>query len=313
MGFSLKIIGIANPVSGRRGKRDLLDDIQACAARRGVEFAWRWSSSAGDAARLAAQSDGADVIVVAGGDGTINDVVNGLKGRRMPLVVVPLGTENIIAKEFGFPATADAVIRRALEGRPLTIDAGSVNARRFMIVVGVGFDAEVVHRLAEVRKGHISHATYLGPLLTTFARHEFPRLVVEVDGVRVFEARGLALVGNLSRYSMGLRILNRASPEDGLLDVCALPCDSRGRLLLHALDIARGRHTERTREGVVYAQGACIRIDSPDAAPVEVDGEPAGVLPIECRVCPRDVRLLVEERDSAVLARRNGREDCVPC
>ncbi len=281
--------------------------------RRGAEFAWRWSQSAGDAARLAAQSDDADVIVVAGGDGTINDVVNGLKGRGTPLVVVPLGTENILAKEFGFPATADAVVRRALEGRPLTIDAGSVNARRFLIVVGVGFDAEVVHRLADVRKGHISHATYLGPLLSAFARHEFPRLIVEVDGLRVFESRGLALIGNLSRYSMGLRILNRASPDDGLLDVCALPCGSRGRLLMHAFDLARGRHTERTGEGVVYARGARIRIDSPDAAPVEVDGEPAGALPVECRVHPGDVRLLVDPRDPAFPVRWNGREGCVPC
>ncbi|MCC7291808.1 MAG: NAD(+)/NADH kinase [Phycisphaerales bacterium] len=288
----MNIVCISNPVSGRRHADERLEEVRLRLEARGVAFHWVKTQRAGHAAELAAGAVDADAILVAGGDGTLCDVINGLAGRRTPLAVLATGTENILAKEFRCASDPDGVVRTLLRGTATDLDVGLANGRRFLIVAGVGFDAEVVRRLVERRQGHISHVSYAGPLWDAFVHHRFPQLLVEVDGRAVFEAPGFAFVGNLPRYSMGMRILGRASFCDGRLDVCAFPCRSRTKLLQHAADILWRRHLDR--EGIVYASGRTIRITSADAAPVETDGEYFGTLPVTCGVSTREACILID-------------------
>lgn len=288
----LRIVCIANPISGRRNVDEIIADISARLSACGVRFERYTTGFAGHARTLAAQHADADAMLCCGGDGTICEIINGLDGRPVPLAILPSGTENILARELGCSADPDAVVRTLLKGNMVRFDVGRANGRRFLIVAGIGFDAEVVRRLVAVRRGHISYLSYARPLWDTLRRYGYPRLVVTVDGIPVFDDRGLVLIGNIPRYSIGLRILSCARPDDGRLDVCAFRCRNAAMLFQHATDVFWSRHVGR--DGVFYAQGHRIDVTSPEGADVEIDGEFAGSLPLSCTIRPAEARILID-------------------
>lgn len=290
---------IVNPISGRGGDTQL----QALCERlreAGHDVVVRETERAGHARELAAECcrAGASGVVVAGGDGTLNEVVSGMEGDGVPILIVASGTENIMAKYLGLTEFGGTSVsgRRLLDvfqgGREVAVDVPSVNGRPFTLIVGVGFDAEVVRLLSQGRAGHISYWHYFWPIWSTFWRYRHPRVVVEADGDRIFEGTGLVLVGNVPRYAVGLRILREADPGDGLLDVCVFRCFGRVRLLTHALWTLLRRHVGS--RDVVYRQAKRVRISSDvDGVPVQVDGDVAGVLPADIGLTPTQVRFLV--------------------
>ena len=285
----MRVAAIVNPVSGRGRAVRLLRVLAGRLQDGGVTLDVLRTAGPGDAVRFAADlAPDIDVVLAVGGDGTLCDVIHGLKGRRMPVLSVPTGTENIVAREFGLTADANAIARTLLSGSRVELDVGMVNAtgrlvgRRFLIMVGVGFDADVIERITRRRRGSIDHLDYFWPVWQAFGSYRFPRIRVEADGECVFDQRGLVWVGALPRYAMGLRILEHARFDDGLLDVCAMPCGSRLGLLSCAANVWRGRHLDQA--GVVYRQCKEVRITSDDRAAVQVDGDVAGTLPITCRV-----------------------------
>lgn len=286
-----KIAVIVNPVSGRRHVGSLIRKIARLVHGEGGRFDIRETVGPGHATVLARQiGPEVDAVLAVGGDGTVCEIINGLPCVDTPLLVLGAGTENLLARELRMPTTAGRVARTLLHGRPIPMDLGKVNGRHFLVVAGAGFDAECVVRMHQVRQGHITHLSYFWPIWRTFWTHRFPLMTAEVDGVRVFDGRGVALVGMISRYSAGLRVLHSACWDDGLLDLCVFGCTSKSNLLLHAYRVVRGRHPRAT--GVIYRQGQRIRISSPEAVPVEVDGELCGELPIECSIEPGGARIL---------------------
>ena len=291
-GMTLKVLAIVNPVSGRRPARPLIEEVGRILAARGADLHIECTNHQGHATQLAQSAHREfGAILVGGGDGTVSEVINGLCGTTLPLVILGTGTENLLARELSMPTTAVAAADALLHGRSLHLDVGIVNGRRFLVVVGVGFDAEVVKRLTEMRRGNITHFTYVSPIWRTFWNHRFPTLRIEADGERVFEGRGMAYVGVTGRYARGLRILTDARPDDGLLDLCVMPCATRRRLVSLACSVVLQRH--RRRADVIYRQVRAIDISSPDEdTPVEIDGDCGGTLPVECRIEPRSAVLL---------------------
>ena len=269
----------------------MLRAVQAILARHDADLDIQPTQHAGHGAELARlHAPHVEAVLVAGGDGTLCEVANGLAGSAVPVCAFGAGTENLMARVFRMPQEPAGLATALLQGERVPCDVGTVNDRRFLAVVGVGFDAEVVSRLVRVRRGHIDYLNYFWPIWRTFWSHRFPRLVVHVDGVRVFAGRGLAILGNIWRYSLGLPILQHAQPSDGLLDLCIFPTRSRSKLLVHAVNVLARRHVGRA--GSIYAQGKRITIDSPDRVPIEVDGDEAGYLPIECTVHEHGLTLL---------------------
>lgn len=281
----------------------------------GAELELFRTTGPGDARRLGREAavSGADLIVVAGGDGTVSEVVSGLREAAVPppVLIAPRGTENVLAKYLGLRLDGDELAEAALNGRAQEIDLGLCNGRLFMLVAGAGFDAEVVRRVHAVRGRHLDYGAYFWPLWRAFWSYRHPTICVDVDGQRVFEGPGLAIAGNIPRYAMGLRLLRDARPDDGLMDVCIFAGRTRRRLIHHAICAALARHVGRP--GVVYRQGRTIRISAPAGATpppgattrsagsrrepagvgVELDGDPGGELPIELEVIPRGARFIV--------------------
>jgi diacylglycerol kinase (ATP) len=163
-------------------------------------------------------------------------------------------------------------------------------------MAGVGFDASVVHELGRIRSGPIDITNYVLPAVKAVAEYRFSKLTVTVDGKRVFDdGPAMAFVGNIPEYGTGFPILPLAKADDQLLDVCVMPCSTRRRLLELALAVASGDHLRQ--EDVVYLKGTSVRVESPDAVPVQVDGEPAGTTPLHIDLLPGRIPFIVPPRE----------------
>ena len=234
------------------------------------------------------------MVVVAGGDGTVREVAHGLEGSDKPLLIMPCGTENLLANELGFNEKLKTLIRIFEAGYMRPLDLGNVNGRCFTSIAGFGFDGEVVKRVSEQRDGHINHFDYFWPIWRTFWGYEFAPMKVRVDGDEIYDGPGLVFVGNISRYAVGLQILHYADFGDGLLDVCIYKCASRLHLVKHSMMTVL-KHHAKCRD-VIYRQGKNITVSSDvNRIRTEIDGDPGPALPVEISVIPQAVKCIVPE------------------
>jgi len=283
---------IVNPVSGGADNRGLAAALEQRLRTRGYGARVMFTSGRGDGRRFAGSlAPETPVVLAVGGDGTINEVVDGLAGRPIPVLVVPRGTENLLGKYLKIRVDLDWIAAAADRPRCVDFDVAVANGRSFLCVSGIGIDAEVIQRLEHRRRGHIHHLDYFWPLWRTICGYSFPTIRVEVDGAPIFEDRGIAFVGNANRYAFNLGILREARPDDGLLDVCIYRCASRSRLLVHSLRTLLHRHIGKS--GVIYLKARHIRMSAVQPLPVEIDGELFGTTPVEYTVRPKAVRLVV--------------------
>jgi len=284
---------IRNPISGRGGTGALIAALAQEISRRGGYLDVHETEAPGDAARLAALTPPeVHAVISAGGDGTLREVVSGMIGKPVPLVVLPTGTENVLAKHFGYRRDVNAIVKTLEHGRVEAYDVGVCNGRKFILLAGVGFDGDVVNRLHAARKGNITHLSWTLPLLRAFCAHTYPEVCVAVDDREIFRGRALVFVGNIARYSLGMCVLDRARTDDGLLDVRVLPCRTRRELLGYGLRMLL--HQPIRRADALYMQGKTARVWSPGAEEVlvQIDGDFGGRLPIDCRIIDKGVRLL---------------------
>jgi diacylglycerol kinase family enzyme len=221
-------------------------------------------------------------------------VAHGLEGSDKPLLIIPHGTENLLANELGFDERLKTIIRTFEAGYIRPLDLGRANGRCFTSIAGFGFDGAVVKRMSEQRAGHINHFDYVWPIWRTFWEYKFEPMCVEVDGEQIFDGRGIVFVGNISRYAIGLQILHYADFGDGLLDVCVYKCASQLHLAKHSLLTILKRHANR--RDVTYRQGKNVSVTSrTNRIRTEVDGDPGPALPVKITVVRHAVKCIVPE------------------
>jgi diacylglycerol kinase (ATP) len=288
---------IVNPKSGATSTKEMGRLFERYLAKRGFEVRAFLTNSLSHACELATDAAvdyDCALVVVAGGDGTVREVAHGLEGSDKPLLVMPCGTENLLANELGFDEKIKHLIRTFEAGYIRPLDLGNVNGRCFTSIAGFGFDGEVVKRVSEQRQGHINHFDYFWPIWRTLWGYEFAPMKVRVDGEDIFDGPGLVFVGNISRYAVGLQILHNADFSDGLLDICIYKCASRIHLVKHSIMTVLKLHT-RFRD-VIYRQGKNITVTSDvSGIKTEIDGDPGPALPVEISIIPRAVRCIVPE------------------
>jgi len=265
--------------------------------KRGFELRASLTTSLDNACELATDAavdyDCAMVVVV-GGDGTVREVAHGLEGSDKPLLIVPCGTENLLANELGFDEKLKTIIRTFEAGYIRPLDLGSANGKCFTSIAGFGFDGEVVKCVSQQRDGHIDYFDYVWPIWRTFWTYKFDPMKVDVEGKEIFNGRGLVFIGNISRYAMGLQVLHYADFGDGLLDVCIYKCASRIRLLKHSLMTVLKQHAKSA--DCLYRQGKNITVSSEFSdIETEIDGDPGPQLPIQIKVIPHAVNVMVPE------------------
>jgi YegS/Rv2252/BmrU family lipid kinase len=227
-------------------------------------------------------------IVAAGGDGTVLEVINRAPG--LPVAVLPLGTENLTARYLGIGRDPALVAATVAAGRSCVFDLGQASGRAFALMAGAGFDAEVVQRVHRRRRGHIGRFSYALPILQALQEYRFPAIEVEVadTGERLHGA--LLFVFNLPCYGLGLPIGKDARPDDGWLDLYVFETPGGAALLWSLAAVWRRRHTDLP--DVHHRRVRRARLTAASAVPLQLDGDPAGTLPVEIGIAPRRMTLL---------------------
>ena len=234
-------------------------------------------------------------LVGVGGDGTAAELVN----RTMPgvpLSLLPSGNENLLARHLGLGQTPESVARAVGEGTLARLDSGRANGRLFLLMVGCGFDADVVRRVHARRKGRVRSRDYFKPILQSIRSYEYPELrIYWGDDSEPLTARWL-FVFNLPCYGGGLRLAPEADGTDGWLDVCAFRRGSLCSGLRYAAAIGLGRH--QTMADCTVRRAQRLRITSDAEAPYQLDGDPGGVLPLDIEVIPDRLTVVVPAREA---------------
>jgi lipid kinase YegS len=278
-------------VHGARADRPELRQMLAWVRQRGHAVNVRVTWSAGDGEALAAEAAdrGTDVVVACGGDGTLNEVVNGLDGRDIPLGVIPLGTANDFARQTGIPEDADHAMDVILRRKPVRIDTASMNGRRFLNVSTGGVGAEATAETpadAKASLGPLAYAiTAVRKLVGNQARHAcFTSAGFELDVEFLAFAVGSARV-----TGGGTMMTPDASVTDGLLDLCVIEAMSRSDFARLSLSVKKGEHVGLP--GVHYAQLPWLKVSGTEPLSVNLDGE--GLAAQVCDYRARRADLLV--------------------
>lgn len=264
---------IVNPKAGRGAGRRLGPQIERLLCAGGLECTTYISGAPGEVTAYAAKAchAGWDTIVVVGGDGSVNEAVNGIMeaGRPARLGVVPVGTGNDFVEAAGIPSDWRAACERVRAGRVREVDVGVCNGHYFANGIGAGFDAEVARdarRITWLR----GDAVYYAALLRTLARGvRGPRVTIEDDAGVVVEAVTLVEVANGPWCGGAFHIAPGASIDDGLLDVVIARAVSRAGVLRFAPRVVAGTHLglpivqhRRTRRvAITCDEGLCVHAD----------------------------------------------------
>ena len=282
-----KTIIILNPAARSEKASRFAERIRELAP----EAVLRTTAERGDARRIAkeAVAEGFENIVAAGGDGTINEVVNGVACSGARMGILPLGTVNVLAKEIGIPqGNLPAAWEIIEKGKFLPLDLPLANDQYFIQLAGVGLDAEVVRQTPLDAKKTLGPLSYILTLVQLAAAKP-PKVIVETEGWPTREGC-FALIGNGRLYGGPFPIFKRASLHDGLLDVVLFKNQSHWDVIRYVQAIAFGTHSELP--DVEYFQTPSVRVRGSGDVPVELDGELAGSLPCEFRISSAKLNVL---------------------
>jgi diacylglycerol kinase family enzyme len=228
-------------------------------------------------------------IVAAGGDGTVADVFNRYPGVR--LAILPLGTENLLARFLGIPASGTQVARIIAAGQVRVLDLCQLAERRFVLMASAGFDADVIQRLHFSRSGNISRLSYVQPILESVRKYEYPEIRLYVDGSPTPATARLAVIVNVPIYALGLSVARSALGNDGILDLRLFRQGSAFQMVRYLCNLALGMH--EALPDVESLSGRRVRIESDVPVPIQLDGDAGGFTPAEVSVLPGALEVLV--------------------
>ena len=294
---------IFNPAAGPRAElqRDL-KRVMDYLGERGWHVTLRATRKPGDATELARAAVAArcKAVLVAGGDGTVHEAVNGLVGSDTAMGVLPVGTGNVWAKEIGMPTLSltqpDRLLtaaRMLVDGQVRWVDVGRANERYFLICAGVGIDSSVAAQM----EPRTRTTKQLGALAYLYAGfwivRDFAgvRSTIVVDGHAVRTKVVLVVVSNIQLYGGLVKMTPEARLDDGLLDIRVFKGMGPAWVFRHLAGVFTNRHLRDPM--VSHYQGRQVTIYTAEPFPVQLDGEPVGMTPITIQVVPRSLRVLV--------------------
>ena len=317
-----KVLIIANPTAGagagRVNKQRLIDIAQRDIAHGRdshelqVDVAFKTTREA--VVETAAKARGTyDIVVAAGGDGTVNAVVNGLMSAsansnsadieysKLPVLgVLPIGTGNVFAHNLGIGRGLREACRTIRQDNTKTIDVGLARdlsndaTRHFLLMAGIGFDAKVVEDTSLRLKYVLRDFAYVVKILQNGVSHKGTKLRLQFrEGNECSFNSWLVMVGNAASYAWDIRFTKQARLDDGLVDVCLFPYENKVASVRQVLEVLTGRHIERGN--VQYWKTAGVTLHSDEPVPVQLDGDEWTRTPIEITVLPGALRVLSPE------------------
>ncbi|MEO7084293.1 MAG: YegS/Rv2252/BmrU family lipid kinase [Gemmatimonadaceae bacterium] len=276
-------------VHGARADREDVRHLVSWVREKGhfVETHATFESGAAAAFASDAARRGADVVVAGGGDGTLNEVVNGLDGYDVPLGIIPLGTANDFARQVGIPSDADHAMDVILQRKPRRLDTASLNGRRFLNVSTGGIGAEATADTPADVKASLGPVAYAISGVRKFAELRAQSATFTGDGFSYSGEFLVFAVGLTRSTGGGAMVTPMASNTDGLLDLMIVEGMSRGDFARTMLRVRKGEHIGEA--GVHYVQLKSVTIEASDAIPVNVDGEISDAKRLTYRARARDL------------------------
>jgi diacylglycerol kinase (ATP) len=253
----------------------------------------RPTKAPGDATLQArdAATVGFDIVVAAGGDGTVNEVMNGLVGTRTALAVLPIGTVNIWARELGLSMDLRRAAMAFLQAELEQIDVGQAGTRYFLLMAGIGFDAAVTAIIKPSEKKLLGAFAYVKQAIQLAWRFQGIRTHIRIDGKRIKGKILMVVVGNSQLYGGVVKLTAHAVLNDGLLDVCVIKGRSMLVAPLRLLSVFTRRYNRDPK--VEYYRAKKIQVRGKMALPVQIDGDYLGRTPMIFKVVPGGLWVLV--------------------
>ena len=283
----IRAVIVFNPTAGHAGtsEQDILI-ARNIWRQHGWQVDLQPTAGPGDGTRIAreAAAKGYHVVVAAGGDGTVNEVVNGLAGTQTALGALPVGTVNVWVRELGLPLQPRAAAEALLTCQPRTIDLGRAGDRYFLLMCGVGFDAAVTAEVSAAAKRRLGIFAYVLRVFHLATRFRGTAARIVVDGKTIRSRVLMIVLGNSQLYGGLVKVTSRASLDDGLLDVCII----KGRDLWSApfriLSIITQRYNVDPK--LEYHRAREVKITARWTLPVQVDGDHIGETPMTFQAVP---------------------------
>jgi diacylglycerol kinase (ATP) len=253
--------------------------------------------------RLAAEAadGGASLLVVVGGDGSVNEVANGIAGRDgAEIAVIARGTGWDFVRTYGIPRDVDEAVAVATGGRVREIDLGRVAYRAwagaeseayFANIASAGMSGAIAQRANETSKALGGKLSYLWATLAVFARWQVSDVRVAVDGERRDGRMHDVVIANGRYFGGGMMICPEAEPDDGRFDVLLIGDLSKRDLLMTLPKTYTGRHLPHPKAELL--RGSTVTVDATEPLPIELDGEQPGTTPARFEIVPRALRVRV--------------------
>ena len=253
--------------------QDILHILNSCGVNVEV-VATRGPNNASSLAKKAVDS-GCDLIIAAGGDGTINEVISGMAKSRVPLLVIPAGTANVLAKEIGLPKVLTKSAELIKTGKIQRISLGKVDDRYFVLMAGVGVDAGTIAAVNPRLKRWLGEGSFWIAGFKQLFQYDFPSFQVTIDGK--VENATFAVISKAKNYGGPFQITFRADLFSDQFDVCLFQSRNRWRYLSYLWHVTWGKHS--SLDDVKYLKARTVEVLGSSNIQVQVDGELIATLP----------------------------------
>lgn len=292
----MRVRVIANPVAGGGRGAERAEALGAALRERGADVDLVLTERPGHCHEAASEWEGGRLAVV-GGDGTLNEAVNGLRDLASSVAILPTGSANVVARELAVPRDPAAVADLIVQDSTRVIDTGLAEGKRFLLGAGAGLDAAIVEAVNRRRGSRSSVWRWVWPTVHTAVRYPFPKIRVTVDGDVVSEEGQYVIVGNC-RYSAGVfPATPRADMSDGSLDVAIIRNLSWHKLPLLAVTVWRPKYLNHPDIQHLKAKRVELKPVDGAAVPLQIDGDPAGHIPATFTVEHEAVRMVAPPND----------------
>ena len=277
---------IINPVAHNVPGQRRMEDIYLWLQSEGWKVSWEQTTRRGDAIAIAARAADRRVplVMACGGDGTLNEVANGLAESETTLGMIPGGTSNLWAREVGLDKGPAEAVRLMVQGERRRVDLGRTGDRYFLLLAGFGVDAAVTRHVPLGIKDRVGAAAYGLSAVREALRWRTIRATVRMDGVEREVDFLMALAGNTRLYAGITRVTPTAMVDDGKLDVCVYQGSGRRDIILHSMRTLARIHRKSPK--VLYRRVRKVEFQWEEPVPVQVDGDPLDYCPNEAVVCP---------------------------
>ncbi len=307
-----RVLIIVNPVAGGSRGADGLEEARKVLKSAGWNVVIRFTEAPGEATSLAYSGvlERFDMILAAGGDGTIGQVVDGILSapgdplEKPQLGILPMGTGNVLAKDLGYPIPnpiKPMVCREAaeviLKGKVYLVDAGRANGKHFLSWCGVGFDAKVTQDVEAnpEQKKRLGKAAFVVAGMVALNTYKGFKATINVDGEEITKNAVMILISNIQLYARFVRVAEDAKIDDGLLDVYIFEGKRGMAVAKHIVGILLKPSLKFKPPDITYLRGKHIEITGKDLIPIHLDAEPYGLTPLYVDVVPRSLRLVIPQ------------------